>query len=139
MNAEENRLEEAPYPARIKAIEFSAFSTTQSTSPRRHIVDLFETRCTVSAAAGRSMSEPRNAAPALLGCRSFVCDPIEHALATSQPVAGPRFRKAVDWPDHFRDRISNHDRRAAVDRGADSERQTFPNGHACGNRRLRII
>jgi hypothetical protein len=30
MNAEEKRLEEAPHPARIKAIEFSAFSTTHS-------------------------------------------------------------------------------------------------------------
>src|SRR5260370_11211062 len=108
MNAEEKRLEETPYPARIKAIEFSAFSTTQSNSPRRHIVDLFETRCTVSAAAGRSMSEPRNAAPALLGCRSFVCDPIEHALATSQPVAGPPFLKALDLPDPFPSRVSHH-------------------------------
>src|SRR5215470_1262975 len=71
--------------------------------------------------SGRLLSVPRNAAPALLGCRSFVCNPIEHALATSQPVARPRFRKAVDWPDHLRDWISNHDRRSAVDRGADSE------------------
>ena len=70
---------------------------------------------------------------------TIVCDPIEHALATSQPVARPRFLKAVDWRDHLRDRISNHDRRSAIDRGPDSERQTFPNGHACGNRGLRIL
>ena len=75
----------------------------------------------------------------LLGFRSFVYDPIEHALATSHPVARPRFLEAVDWPDHLRDRISNHDRRSATDRGADFERQTLPNGHSCGNRRLRIL
>ena len=40
------------------------------------------------------LSEPRNAAPALLGWCSF-CDAIGHALATSRPVARPRFRKAL--------------------------------------------
>jgi Histidine kinase-, DNA gyrase B-, and HSP90-like ATPase len=57
----------------------------------------------------------------------------ERHFATGQPVAGLRLREAVDWPDHLRDRISDHGCGPFVDRGPGSEGDTLP--HARRNRR----